>query len=86
MEYKIIAQIAEVSDTTLKMYVADFFPSYRESSLKPTQKHGNLNGFTFPHTYIYSYTHNITHRMLQSVLEITSLNPQTCQNSQELQY
>jgi hypothetical protein len=25
------------------------FPSYREFHWKPTQKHGDLNGFTFPH-------------------------------------
>ena len=47
-----------------------------------TQTQGKLNSLTFPHVvYIY-----ITYRMLELVLEIPSLNSQTCSISKEMKH
>ena len=88
-EYKIIAQVVELSATTLKIYVADFFPATgdpTENRPRGTTALMTLHFSIYIYIYIHTHTHNITHRMLQSVLEITSLNSQACLNSQELQY
>ena len=91
MEYKSIAQIVEVSATTLKIYVADFFPATGNSTENRPRGTTTLMAlhfciYIYIYTHTHTHTHNITHRMLQSVLEITSLNSQACLNSQELQY
>jgi hypothetical protein len=71
MEYKIIAQIVELSATILKIYVADFVPAT-----------GNSNETRPSSTAILMALH---FRILQQMFEITSLNSQTCLNLKELQ-
>jgi len=60
MEYKIIAQIVEVSATTLKTYVADFLPATGNSTENRPRGTATLMALHF-RIHIYTHTYNSQH-------------------------
>jgi hypothetical protein len=66
---------------TNRLIYASLCVLYRNVNWKTTPHSRQVNGLVFPHII-----HNITHRILKFMLEMTSVNFQTCLISKELKH